>query len=289
MSEQSNGGIPGDMPPDEGAAHAEAIAITLRNLVDYGPVKVSTRVPDIPGIEYQRPYPNDDIQTPIAYIGNTLLSVEVEEADVQVKVHGADEAEPYILNPSQIEKVFVDHPYGHFMPLQGRDMMIADLTNYHGLSVLRWPDHVIEHGWKERIDITNHPEHSGVTIVKAYAADIKDFSKPTEIPTLEEAKVKDRAPKTFLITRINDETYVVTSRLGHKATRPVTVRKPKEPRDGRLLHIEMLDMNKATSDQGLVDLHIKRYQELSGNTFRTPSWPMTPFEADEVFLYMVSD
>lgn len=289
MSEQSNGGIPGDMPPDEAATPAEAIAVTLRNLVDYGPLKVSTRVPDIPGVEYQQPFSNDEVQTPIAYIGNALLSVEVEEADVQVKVHGTDDAEPFILNPGQIESVFVDHPHGHFMPLQGRDMMVADLTNYHGLSVLRWPDHVIEYGWKERIDITNHPEHSGITVVKAYQADIKDLSRPTEIPTLEEAKAKDLTPKTFLITRINDETYVVTSRIGYKETRPVTVRKPKELRNGQLLHIEMLDMKKDTSEQDLVDLHIKRYQELSGDSFRTPNWPMTPFDADKVFLYMVND
>lgn len=292
MPEQSNGGTPGDMPPDEAAsAHAETIASTIRDLAHYGPLKISTRHPGIPGIEYGQPYPNDETQTPIAYIGSMLLSVEVNEADVSVKVHGSNHAKPFVLTPGQIESVFVDHPWGRHMPLQGRELMATSLTEYNGLLVLRWPDHVIENGWYDRVDIANHPEHPGITVVKTYQADVKDITKagPAEVPLLDEAKEKDTAPRTFLITRINDETYIVTSRLGIEETTPIIVRKPKEPRDGQLLHIEMLNMKNGTGDHELVDLHIKRYQELSEDFFGTPRWPMSQFDADKVFLYMVSD
>jgi hypothetical protein len=287
MSDQSH-----ELPLNDTAlAHAESITTTLRELVDYGPVQISTRMPGIPGVEYQEPFRGDENRTPVAYIGSSLLTVEVEGENVNVVVDGADNAEPVVLTPGQIERVSVDHPYSKSMPLLGCKLLAVSLTDYNGLSVLRWPNNVIEVGWHDRIDRFTHPQYSGIAVVKAYRADIDWKNPDAEGLTLDEAKANDEEPRTFLITRIDEETHLVTSRLGYENAepKPVTVRKPKHPPKERLLHIEMLDLHKDTTDEELVDLHIKRYRELSPDSFGTPRRSMDPFDVDKVFLYMVND
>ncbi len=293
MSEQSSGLQTGEIIADATRAqHGDDIAARISKLVEYGPLRIVTHVPDIPGVEYRKPYRRDADQQTFASIGSTALSVLSDESGVKVAVHSKDQKEPFILLPEQVENVYVDHPHSSDMPLRGQSMMAISLTKRDGVSVLRWPNHVIEFGYRDRIDTENHPDYPGISIVRAYKADDGDIwasLKERKIASLEDAKQADDQPRTFLITKIDDENYVVTSRIGYEETTPVTVRRPKHPGNEPLLHIEMLDMNKDTSDEELLENHLKRYRNLSQRYLDSPRRSMKPFELDSVFLYMVHD
>lgn len=294
MTERESGAPSEITNAPSAVSHAEAIGAKLLLLAGYGPITVTTRVPDIPRAEYYGPFRGDE-RPPLGQIGDAALSIVFHDnAPSFVAVKDKHTGEPVAeLTFDQIEDVGVDHPHGISMPLHGESLMAVALTRKHGEALLRWPDHVIEFGRHDRIERAPHPEHAGITVVKCFAADDENIMNngPRKIPTLEEAKTKDTTPRTFLLSRVDPETYVVTSRMGYKQTTPVLVRRPKNPDNPPLplLHIEMLDMEKDTTDEDLTATHIRRYQGASGDYFGAPSGVMTPLEADQVFLYMVSD
>jgi hypothetical protein len=177
------------------------------------------------------------------------------------------------------------------MPLQGDVMMAIGLTERNGVEVLRWRSHAIEYGQSDRVDVSNHPDYKGITVVKCYQANDENImnDQPRKVPALAEAKKKDKHPRTFFISKVDPETYVATSRLGYDETKPVAIRRPQHPGNEPMLHIEMIDMKRDTTDDELLDAHLKRYKDLSREYTYGPNWPMDRFEADGVFLYMVSD
>lgn len=274
---------------EDSTPHIEAIGEKLLALSAYGPVEVETQVPGIPGVTYEESGRRGE--RPVAIIGSTALSVGSDESGVRVMVQAKEDAEPITLLPEQIEDVSVEHPHGEGMPLHGTSMMALALTNRHGISVLRWPDHVIEYGWHNRIETSNHSEYPGIYVVKTYAADDQNTTGrgQAKIPTLEEAKALGTKPGVYYLSKVDDRSYVVTARMGLEKTRPVTIRRPRHPGNEPIMQIEMLDLHKNTTDEELLATHIERYRDLKGEYFANPAWPIEPYEGDGVFLYMASD
>ena len=294
MTEISNEAGVGSVVVDPAeAARIDAVAARLGEIIGYGPVRIWTREPDVDGLEYREPLRGDRDQRLIGFAGSSAVRIVQDEEGIAVTVR-AETGQQTTLRPSQLAGADVDRPHGRDMPLNGKDVLTASITSANGLEVLRWPDRVIEYGLHQRIETSTHPQYRGIGIVRAYRADDRS-NKPgvRDIPTLEEAKLTDPAPAVYLLSRINDETYVVTSRIGYKEGRVVTVRKPRHPGTEELRHVEMIDHPAGTSDEVLLKSHLDRFRSLAHthniNAHGYPTWPMEPIEVDQLYLYMTSD
>jgi hypothetical protein len=289
MSEQTSGIITGNVIQDEAVDHSEEIAARLATLADYGPIRITTYVTDVPGVRYEKPWRNGPEQKAIGFAGGVALSTIEHGEGLAVTIRSDEHEVATVLLPSQIDSVNVDHPHGYHMPLQGEATMALSRVKSDGVIAFGWPPHVIEYGYNDRIETGVHPEHPAINVVKAYKADDENIMSggPRKIPSLEEAKEQTTDPMVFLLSRVDDKHFVVTSRMGYNDTVPVVVRRPRHPGTEPLRHVEMIDMHKDTQDAELVKQHLTHLDQFSDGSRSRAT--MTPFEADALFMYMMSD
>jgi hypothetical protein len=278
------------------------IAERLNFLNEYsdGRLQVVTCVPDIPGVKYWDALRPDTDQRPYASIDADRLEVRGSGSEVALSVRPVGEGEAMPLALDDVKYVRVDHPLSGHMPLGGQSMMPAAVDMFQGQLTLRWPDHSIEYGWKQRMADGVLSEYPGVGIVDTYDASVDPYDHDARPITLEEAKSRGRLDGRFLLTLLDDGGAVMTSRLWYANDREVRVRPPRQARqkppfitgEGTLpiRDIGLLDLDKRATNETLLHAHLWRVKNRVGSAAaEVVRRPLGHMAANEVFLYAVSD
>ena len=303
MSERAR--IPGKPASDDPAsqAHRAEIAARLRDIVSY-PLGVKTRVPNLPGAIYNKPWPNDPNQQPYALLGDPMrISVldtggasDISGDHMELTVRPRQHEGHFRLDLSQIEGVFVDLPRGSSMPVHGSAVLPVGLTRNHGISILRWPSGIIEQDTHDRVEVTEHTHYPGITVASFYNADgatLEDGSRER----LSLSAAKERAQATNALTRLvllshieGSAVYIATSQLGYQEQSSVTVRKPRRSDEHR--HVEMVDFPMEASANELLESHLHRHEEWAGILHGSANFPDRPQrqpDIDSTLTYMWHD
>lgn len=264
------------------ASPAETVIEDLTRLHEYGPVGITTRVPDLLAFKYHEPFATDDDRRKYVNIHSGNLMIKGEGANMVVQIEDVDGDVVRTLEPDEIEHVWVDHPHGHQMPVDGQSAMAPAIELFSGVPVLRWVHRAIEYDSHVRIEATRDPDFKGIGMYDAY-----DISGTDSQMTLEEAKETGRLHGRFLVSRVDKRQAVITSRTWYDETRPVIVRPPRHPEGVPLMHVEMIDHARSTDDEQLVANHRDHVRDLDYSM--TLRYPADQMALDAIYLYATND
>lgn len=268
--------------------HIANVAERISEILPYGPLKIVTNYPGIPGMKYEKGWRWYDPE--MTQIGSEDLVVEGLGNAMKVYVDRFELDYPLELGLGHILSASVEHEFGHRMPVHGDSIPATALIERDDVTLVEWSPRFIEYGSYDRAEAEIHPEYEGVGVVRWYKADTWSPKEGhVKQPTLEEAKAATEGDNygVMLISKVgrDGKRAIVTSRIGYKKTRPVIVR-PPEGADP--IAVEMLDMSIKTTEEDMLKHHIKRLQSwgVKGN----PHYPeITPMERDALFHYVTHD
>ncbi len=268
--------------------HIAGVAARIAEILPYGPLRITTNYPGIPGLKYDKGWRWYD--PVMAQIGSEELIVEGFGTGMKVYVDNPEIDYPLELGLGHILTAKVDHRFGARMPVHGISVPATYVLERNDVTLVEWAPRFIEYGTRERVEAGIHPDYPGVGIMRMYQADTWHPQEGfLEQPTLEEAKEATGAGNygVMLISKVgrDGKRAIVTSRIGYENTRSVIVRPPKgeDP-----IAVEMLDLKVGTTEAEMVEHHVKRLKSWHVNG--DPDYSeITPMERDTLFHYITSD
>jgi hypothetical protein len=254
-----------------------------KKIAEYGPLLAVTTAPNVEGAEYSVPrvFGKDPYPREYALIRGRVEFVSSEETDGQEKIKVTQQGGTVVtLADHEIDSVHIDHPDHLHMPLNGNEVLGLDIVN----GTMTYTRNCIESGHHAFIEAVNHPDYPGVRVVRGYRTTYYHDERKS---TFDEVKAEDKNPHIFLITKVGENKVVVTSKVGYEKGQPVKIVPPRHDSRRHVPHIkfDMRDYGRATTDDKLLEAHLRRVGRKNGN----PTIPIPDFEADSIFLYMISD
>lgn len=141
----------------------------------------------------------------------------------------------------------------------------------------RW--YAMEFGTCERVRTQEHPDYPGVSVIDTFQANSRTIN---DQPSLEEAIELNARSIRFLLSVINKELVVVTSRFAYAEGGPVNVLPGHSTKPD--LEIDLYDASGEVEYPLLTALHVGRVASLGGK----PEYTLPQHAADDAFRHMVS-
>lgn len=166
------------------------------------------------------------------------------------------------------------HPLAAYLPLQGKVLPAVGMEYRADRTAILSVGEPMEQGRRERIDTGTIRGFKGIGVVRAFP--VGDDTVPQG----------SQLPKTFLISRLGVQSYLVTSCTGY-STEDICVASPKPRCYGPALQIDvrLYDMQARSPLDVLLASHLHRHDGMTGGDMESLAYLLEPYITDSVYLH----